>query len=254
MKTTLLGIAMTMMTLVGNAQQNPLLTDYGTPLDTPPFDRIREEHYLPAFNEAMKQESKEIDAIVANQEQPTFLNTIEALDRRGILLDRVRNVFYTVKGANTNDEIQKIANDVAPLLTKHRDDIMLNGRLFQRVKSVYEKRASLSLTDEQAHLLDETYKAFIRGGAGLSEEHKERFRKINEELSTLSLKFEENVLKETNSFKLIVDRKEDLAGLPAAVVDGASEAARWNDDHTAGDKCGEFLTAGRQQASLAEPR
>ena len=226
MKTTFLFLAMTLMTFAGIAQQNPLLTTYGTPFETPPFDRIKNEQFMPAFREAMQQESKEVGAIAVNGEQATFQNTIEALDKSGLLLDRVRNVFFTLQGANTNDEIQKIANDVTPLLTKHRDDIMLNDRLFQRVKSIYDKRASLKLTDEQARLLDETYKAFVRGGANLTADQKKRFREINEELSTLSLRFEENVLKETNAFKLVIDKKEDLAGLPPAVIEGAAEAAR----------------------------
>jgi peptidyl-dipeptidase Dcp len=226
MKILILFAATIMMTLTGIAQQNPLLTDYGTPFETPPFDRIKNEHFMPAFQEAMRQESKEVDAIVVNQQQPTFQNTIEALDRSGILLDRVRNVFFTVQGANTNDEIQKIATDVTPLLTKHRDDLLLNDRLFQRVKGVYGQRASLKLTDEQSRLLDETYKTFVRGGANLLADQKSRFREINEELSTLSLKFDENVLKETNAFRLVVDRQEDLAGLPPAVIEGAADAAR----------------------------
>lgn len=226
MKKPFLVLAMTMAAMTGFSQQNPLLTDYGTPFETPPFDRIKNEHFTPAFREAMTQESKEVDAIAASKEDPTFRNTIEALDRSGILLDRVRNVFFTLQGANTDDEIQKIASEVTPLLTKHRDDIVLNDALFQRVKSVHGRRASLQLTDEQARLLDETYKAFVRGGANLSPEQKKRFREINEELSNLSLKFDENVLKETNAFKLVVDRKDDLAGLPPAVVEAAAEAAR----------------------------
>jgi peptidyl-dipeptidase Dcp len=226
MKALIIFLTTTMITLTSFSQQNPLLTDYGTPFETPPFDRIRNEHFLPAFKEAMEQESSEADRIVDSREQPTFQNTIEALDRSGILLDRVRNVFFTLQGANNSDEIQKIATEVTPLLTKHRDDIILNDRLFQRVKGVYDRRSSLTLTGEQARLLDETYKAFVRGGANLSPEQKKRFRDVNEELSTLSLKFEENVLKETNAFRLVIDRKENLAGLPPAVVDGAAEAAR----------------------------
>src|SRR5512140_3847551 len=147
MKTSILGLIMTMATLTGLAQQNPLLTDYGTAFETPPFDRITNEQFMPAFMEAMQQESREVDGIVATTGQPTFPNTIEALDRSGILLDRVRNVFFTLQGANTTDEIQQIANDVTPLLTKHRDDIVLNERLFQRVKAVHVQRASLKLTD-----------------------------------------------------------------------------------------------------------
>ncbi len=226
MKLSVLFFSIAMNTLTGIAQQNPLLTDYGTPFDTPPFERIRNGHFMPAFSEGMLQESKEVDAIMANREQASFHNTIEALDRSGILLDRVRNVFFTLQGANTSDEIQQIANEVTPLLTKHRDDIILNDALFRRVKGVYDQRASLKLSDEQGRLLEETYKSFVRGGANLSAGQKKRFREINEELSTLSLKFEENVLKETNAFRLVIDKKDDLAGLPPAVVDGAAETAR----------------------------
>jgi peptidyl-dipeptidase Dcp len=226
MKALFLILVTTMMTLTGLAQQNPLLTDYGTPFDTPPFDRIRNEHFLPAFQQAILQESREVDMIAGSSEQPTFQNTIEALDRSGILLDRVRNVFFTLQGANTDDEIQKIAAEVTPLLTKHRDDIILNEQLFGRVKRVYDQRSSLPLTGEQARLVDETYKAFVRGGANLTGAKKTRFREINEELSTLSLQFDENVLEETNAFTLVIDKKEDLAGLPQAIIDGAADAAR----------------------------
>jgi peptidyl-dipeptidase Dcp len=226
MKALFLILVTTMMTLTGLAQQNPLLTDYGTPFDTPPFDRIRNEHFLPAFQQAILQESREVDMIAGSSEQPTFQNTIEALDRSGILLDGVRNVFFTLQGANTDDEIQKIAAEVTPLLTKHRDDIILNEQLFGRVKRVYDQRSSLPLTGEQARLVDETYKAFVRGGANLTGAKKTRFREINEELSTLSLQFDENVLEETNAFTLVIDKKEDLAGLPQAIIDGAADAAR----------------------------
>jgi peptidyl-dipeptidase Dcp len=226
MKALFLILVTTMMTLIGLAQQNPLLTDYGTPFDTPPFDRIRNEHFLPAFQQAILQESREVDMIAGSSEQPTFQNTIEALDRSGILLDRVRNVFFTLQGANTDDEIQKIAAEVTPLLTKHRDDIILNEQLFGRVKRVYDQRSSLPLTGEQARLVDETYKAFVRGGANLTGAKKTRFREINEELSTLSLQFDENVLEETNAFTLVIEKKEDLAGLPQAIIDGAADAAR----------------------------
>ena len=227
MKNFILVLAMAAIAFAcSNEPKNPLLGDYGTPFETPPFDRVKNEHFIPAFREGMSLETQEAEAIASNREEPTFQNTLEALDKSGIVLDRVQNVFYALHGANTNDEIQKIANEITPLLTKHRDDIMLNESLFQRVKSVYDRRGSLSLTDEQAHLLDETYKKFVRGGANLSAEQKKRFRELNEELSTLSLKFSENVLKETNAFTLTIENKEDLTGLPQEVVDGAADAAR----------------------------
>jgi peptidyl-dipeptidase Dcp len=205
---------------------NPFFTDYNTPFETPPFDRIKYEHYMPAFQKGMEEEKKEVAAIIENPEPPTFQNTIEPLERSGYLLEKVRNVLFSLQSAELTDEIQNIANDVTPLLSKHRDDINLDERLFKRVKVVYEQREKLELTTEQAKLLDDTYKNFVRGGANLSAEQQERFRKINEELSTLSLKFDENVLKETNAFKLVINKKEDLEGLPQRSIDGAAEAAK----------------------------
>jgi len=234
MKTLLLASAIVCLASVIAAQEqkkepasmNPFFTKYNTPFETPPFNLIKNEHFMPAFLEGMENDKMEVDAIVNNAELPTFENTVEALERSGLALDYVGNVFYGMQGANTSDEIQKIANDVAPLMSKHRDDINLNARLFHRVKAVYEQRAKLGLNAEQMKLLDDMYKNFVRGGANLSPEKKERFRKINEELSLLGLKFDENVLKETNNFKLVVEKKEDLDGLPQSVVDGASDAAK----------------------------
>ncbi|HCV43034.1 MAG TPA: peptidase M3, partial [Bacteroidetes bacterium] len=205
---------------------NPFFTKYNTPFETPPFDRIKYEHYMPAFQKGMEQEKKEVAAITDDPESPTFQNTIEPLERSGYMLEKVRNVLFGLQSAELTDEIQNIANEVTPLLAKHRDDINLNEKLFRRVKAVYEQRERFGLTTEQAKLLDDTYKNFVRGGANLTAEQQERFRKINEELSTLSLKFDENVLKETNAFKLIIDKKEDLAGLPQRSIDGAAEAAK----------------------------
>lgn len=204
---------------------NPFLKPYGTPFDTPPLNKIKNEHYMPAFMKAMEDQKKEVQAIANNPQPPSFQNSVEALDQTGDLLDRVSNVFYAIQSANTDDDIQKIANDIAPLLAKHTDDIYLNEKLFSRVKTVYENRGTASLTTEQAKLLDDYYAAFIRGGANLSPEQKARFRAINEELSILSLKFDENVLKETNSFKLVIENKEDLDGLPQTVIDAAAETA-----------------------------
>jgi len=209
-----------------NSGENPFLGKFSTPFETPPFNLIKNEHFLPALRKGMELQKSEIEAIINDKEAPTFQNTIEAFERTGVLLDKVNYVFLELQGANTNDEIQKIAKEVAPLLAKHKDDINLNEKLFQRVKSVHEKRATLGLNAEQSKLLDDVYKNFVRGGANLAPEKKDRFRQINEELSLLGLKFDENVLKETNKFRLVLENKEDLAGLPQGVIDGAAEAAK----------------------------
>ncbi len=208
------------------AGENPFFSEYSTPFKVPPFAEIKEEHYLPAFKEGIAQDQKEIDAIVNSSEDPTFTNTIEAMDYTGDLLTKVENVFYNLLGSSTNDQMQEIAKEVAPLLSKHGDDIRLNADLFIRVKAVYEKKNELSLTPEQAQLLEKTYKVFVRGGANLGPEEQARLREINKELSLLSLKFGENVLKENNAFEMIIENKEDLAGLPQSVIIGAEEAAK----------------------------
>jgi len=207
-------------------EANPFFASYGTPFETPPFDRIRDAHFMPAFQEGMARQKKEIEAVVANPEPPTFANTIESVERSGELLTRVSNVFFCLSEANTNEALQKIEADISPLLAKHRDDINLDPRLFARVKAVYDERDKLVLTAEQVRLLDKFYKNFVRGGANLDEAAKAEFRKINEELSVLSVKFGDNVLKETNAFVLVIDKADDLAGLPQAVVQGAAEAAK----------------------------
>jgi peptidyl-dipeptidase Dcp len=205
---------------------NPFFEEFNTPFQTPPFDLIKLEHYMPAFRKGMEVQKQEVDTITQSPKSPSFENTIEALEHSGKLLTKVSNVFSSQRGANTNDEIQKIAADITPVLSKHRDDINLNEQLFLRVKEVYGQKDKLTLTTEQAKLLDDTYKEFMRGGANLAADKKDRFRKINEELSMLSLKFDENVLKETNAFKMVVENKEDLAGLPNAVIDAAAELAK----------------------------
>lgn len=205
---------------------NPFFSPYNTPFETPPFERIKAEHFKPAYLKGMEEQNAEIAAIISNPELPSFENTILALEQSGQLLDKVSSVFNALRGAETNDELQAIATELAPLLTQHRDNINLNESLFQRVKAVYEHRTSLPLTAEQQKLTEETYKNFVRGGANLTGNARERFRKINEELALLSLKFDENILKETNSFKLIIKEKEDLAGLPQGIIDAAAEAAK----------------------------
>jgi len=208
------------------AEENPFFSEFNTPFNVPPFNKIKEEHYLPAFREGMKQHQHEIQAIVSSAESPTFENTIEALEKSGSLLTKVGNVFDNLNGANTNAEMQKIAKDAAPLLSKHEDDIKLNAVLFERVKAVYDQKEKLELSPEQGRLLERTYKEFIRGGANLNPEKQARLRQINEELSLLSLKFGENVLKENNAFELVIDKEEELAGLPESVVAGAAESAK----------------------------
>ncbi len=205
---------------------NPLLTQWETPYGVPPFGEIREEHYPPAFEAGIEAHQAEIEAIANSEEKATFANTVAALDRSGELLNRVSNVFYNLLSAETNDTMQTIAKDIAPKLSKHSDDIMLNEKLFARIKAVYQQKDSLSLSTEEAMLLEKTYKDFVRSGANLNDKQKEQLREINKELSLLSLQFGENILKENNSFELVLEKEEDLAGLPEAVRTAAQEAAK----------------------------
>ncbi|MCP2618996.1 M3 family metallopeptidase [Candidatus Aminicenantes bacterium AC-335-A11] len=206
--------------------ENPFFSEFDTPFQVPPFDKIKEEHYLPAFIEGMKQHNKEIEAIANNPEPPTFENTIEALEKSGTLLRRVSNVFDVLNASMTNERMQEIAKRVAPLRSKHWDDIYLNEKLFKRIKVLHEQRDKLNLTPEQKTLLEKYYRDFVRGGANLDKEKKARLREINQELSLLTLKFGENILKENNRFELIIENKEDLEGLPQSVIDAAAETAK----------------------------
>ncbi|MEM7382523.1 MAG: M3 family metallopeptidase, partial [Bacteroidota bacterium] len=196
---------------------NPLLK----PFDTAPFANIKTEHFKPAFEQAITAARAEIDAITENPETPSFSNTIEALDFAGQHLDRISSVFFNLNAAETNEEIQKIAQEVSPMLTEFSNDITLNESLFSRIKSVYENRHAGDLTAEQQTLLDKKYKNFSRNGANLKEEEKKRLREIDAELAKLKLKFGENVLAETNKYQMHLTKEEDLDGLP----DGAKEAA-----------------------------
>ncbi len=205
--------------------ENPFFSEYNTPFQTPPFHLIKTVHYMPAFKEGMKQQRAEIKQIVKNPQVPTFENTIEAFERSDALLTKVDNVFDNMRSALTNDELQIIAKEVAPLLSKHSDDIFLDEGLFKRVKTVYENRAEFNLNQEQKMLLKETYKAFVRGGANLPEDKKAEFREINKELSLLSIQFGENVLEEDNAFELLIEDENDLAGLTEAIITSAAEAA-----------------------------
>jgi peptidyl-dipeptidase Dcp len=204
---------------------NPLLCSYNTPFEVPPFEKIQNKHFKPAFEEAIKQHNDEIAAIVNNTEAPTFENTVAALDFSGILLEKIGSVFYNLNSANTNDSIQQIAQEVSPMLSAHEDEILFNAQLFSRIKAVYDQKSTLKLTPQQDRVLSETYKDFISGGAGLDSINKEKLGKINSELSVLTLKFGQNLLAETNAYKLTIDNKNDLEGLPQGLIDAAAEDA-----------------------------
>lgn len=206
-------------------EPNPFFQEFDTPFGVPPFDRIELSHYMPAFEEGMKRHMAEIQAIAENPEPPTFANTVEALDRSGEMLANVGNVFFAQNSSLTSDEMQEIAKEVAPKLSKHGDDILMNKALFLRVKAVHDQKDDGSLNTEQKKLLDETYKQFVRNGANLDDEKQAKLREINEELSVLSLKFGENILKENNRFEMVIDNEADLAGLPANVIAAAAETA-----------------------------
>lgn len=206
---------------------NPFFTEWQTPFNVPPFDKIKNEHYLPAVKEGIKQINQEIEAIIATQEEPDFENTIVAFDKTGDLLMSVRNVFQNLKSANADAEMQELAKTIVPMFSKSDDEIYMNPQLFKRVKAVYDKKETLSLDASQLRALDIHYRNFIRRGAGLDSTNKEKLKALNEKLTTLSLEFGQNLLKETNSsLKLVIDDEKDLAGLPEAIVAGAAEAAK----------------------------
>lgn len=207
--------------------ENPLLAEtFNTPYGVPPFDLIKEEHFEPAILEAIKIHQAEIDAIANSTEEPTFENTILAMENSGALLKRNMRIFSNLTSANTSDNLQEIAAKLSPELSKHSDNISLNEKLFQRVKAVYDKKQSLNLGLEEAKLLEEAYKGFIKSGANLSDEDKDKLRKINEELALLTLEFGNNVLAANNKYELVIEKKEDLAGLPEGVIQAAAETAK----------------------------
>jgi Zn-dependent oligopeptidase len=203
-----------------------LTTKFNTKYDTAPFSKIKNEDFLPAFIEGIALAKAEIDAIVQNEETPTFTNTIEALDFSGYRLDRLSSIFFNLNSAETNDEIQKIAQEVSPLLSDFGNDIRLNAELFAKVKAVHEQKASLNLNPEQTTLLDEKYKSFSRNGANLTEDKKIKLREIDKELSKTSLQFGENVLAETQAFQLHLTDEKDLAGLPEGTIEAARSLAK----------------------------
>ena len=211
---------------------NPFFSEFDTPYGVPPFELIKNEHYLPAFKEGVKLNEAEIEAITNNTEEANFENTILALDKSGEFLGVVSRVFYNINSANTNDEVQDLAREVGPMLSQHSDNIALNQEPFKRVKTVYDNRDNAK-TDglpaydaAQMRAIEKHYESFVRNGANLSAEDKEKLRSLNEKLTTLTIQFGQNLLAETNkNFKLIIEDEKDLAGLPKAVIDGASETA-----------------------------
>ena len=205
--------------------QNPFLTAYNTPHETTPFHLIKTEHFEPAVLAGIKEQNREIDEIINNPETPTFSNTIAALERSGKTLDRITTVFGNLLSAETNDEMQAIAERIMPQLTEHSNNISLNEKLFSRIKSVYESEDKQSLNQEETMLLKKTYDGFIRSGANLSDEHKKRFRKLSSELSVLTLKFSQNNLKEKNSYELPLTLKQ-LEGLPESALTAYAQTAK----------------------------
>ena len=220
-------IASTALALICSCtdMENPFLKESSAPFGAPEFDKIKNEHYLPAFEQGIAEAKAEIDAIVANQEEPTFENTIEAMEYAGETLNRVANVFYNLMEADTDDQMQQIAEQISPMLNEYSMYVSLNADLFQKVKAVYEKRNELGLDKDQLKLLEDNYKSFVRGGANLSDEDKELYSKWSEELSLLTLQFSKNVLAATNAYTLHITDTADLAGLPEFVRTMAAETA-----------------------------
>ena len=207
-------------------EDNPLLVEWNTPYQMPPFDQITNEHYQPAIEEAIAKQQEEIQAIADNAETPDFANTVEALEFSGKDLKRIVRVFYNVRNADGDEELQKIAETLAPILSKNSDDIYLNEKLFARIKTVYENdEIKAGLNQEQKQLLEKSYKSFVRNGANLSAEDKDKLRKINSEIAVLTLQFGNNVLNETNDYALVVSDESRLSGLPTPLVETAAKEA-----------------------------
>ncbi|KAA6318043.1 Peptidyl-dipeptidase dcp, partial [termite gut metagenome] len=205
--------------------QNPFFEKYDTPHQTVPFDKIKTEHYKPAITEGMRMHTAEIDAITDNPDSPTFANTIVMYEKSGKLLGHVATVFSNLHSAETNDEIQILAQELMPVLSEHHNNIDLNEKLFTRIKAVYEQQGKYNLTAEQTTLLNTIYDGFVRCGANLREEDKDTYRSLNKELNTLMLQFSENNLKETNDYQLILTDKSQLSGLPESAVEAAAQTA-----------------------------
>ena len=208
------------------AENNPFFSDYGTPFETPAFDKIKNEHYIPAFEEGMKQQKAEIDVIIKNRAVPDFQNTILAYDKSGELLDKVGGVFFNLTECLSSDEMQNIAAEIMPKMSAHGDEIAMNPLLFEKIKYVYDNRHNMNLDDQQIRVTEKYYNDFIRSGAGLNDADKETLKAINEKLSLLSLQFGNNLLAENAAFKLVIDNEKDLSGLPQSSIDAAAEQAK----------------------------
>jgi peptidyl-dipeptidase Dcp len=206
--------------------QNPFLTEWDTPFGTPPFHLIQDDHYIPAYNEAIKQNNAEIEVIINNADEPNFENTIVAFDKSGELMGKIGAVYGGLSSANTSDRMQEIALEITPLLSAHRNAIRFNQDLFERIKVVYDKRESLNLDVEQMRVVEKIYDDFARNGAALPEEQRNELKKLNERMSMVSLNLNQNLLAENNGFKLILDNEADLVGLPSDVIAGAAQAAK----------------------------
>src|SRR5438067_1410546 len=219
-------IAQTSPVQISKIEDNPLLTESSLPYHVPPFDKIKDEHFAPAMEAGMSEELNEVQVLANNSEKPTFENTIVALERTGRLLDRVERTFENLNACNTNPILQKTETEMAPKLAAHRDEIYLNGKLFARVQELYDNRDKLGLDPESAYLLERYYKDFARAGAKLADPEKEKLKKINAELATLQTQFEQNVLKEKNASSVVVDKKEELAGLSDSQMATVTNAAK----------------------------
>lgn len=207
-------------------ETNPLLSKWDTPFQTPPFSLIKAEHYMPAFEQGIKEKKADIDAIINTTDEPTFENTLVALDKAGATINRVSSLFSNQTSSNTNDTLQALAKEISPLLSALSDDINLNPKLFARIKAVYNQKNQLDLNTEEMRFLETTYQDFVRGGANLPEEKQTRFREINSALSLASLNFGDHLLAEANEFELVVEDKAQLDGLPQNEIDAAASAAK----------------------------
>ena len=205
---------------------NPFFTEYNTPFGVPPFDKVHAAHYMPAFEKGMAEKRKELDQLLSVKDAPTFANTIEALDRSGALLDRVSQVFYSQTQANTNDTLQDLEMKITPALAAFRDEINLNPKLFERIKSVWEHQADFNLTAEQKFILDNLYMSFIRNGANLNKADQDSLKSLNKRLSVLVVKFNQDVLDETGDYRYYITDKKDLKGLPESVIAAAANEAK----------------------------
>ena len=223
---TILAVSCMMYSCGTKTESNPFFTEFQTEYGVPSFDKIKLEHYEPAFLKGIEEQNQNIQAIIASPEVPTFDNTIVALDSSAPSLDRVSAIFFNMTDAETTDELTELSIKMAPVLSEHEDNISLNQELFKRVNAVYQQKDSMNLTTEQQRLLDKTYKGFVRSGANLDAEKQARLREINKELSTLGITFSNNILNENNAFQLFVDKKEDLAGLPEWFCQSAAEEAK----------------------------